>query len=65
MRANKLETAVCSMPFCSGTPDFFMYMCHWVISFIKTRLVCLYTNVHVHVHVAKGVVIYSCTYLYM
>ena len=22
MRANKLETAVCSMPFCSGPPDF-------------------------------------------
>ena len=26
MRANKLETAVRSMPLCSGPPDFFMYI---------------------------------------
>ena len=26
MRANKLETAVCSMHLCSGPPDFFMCM---------------------------------------
>ena len=42
MRANKLETAVCSMPFCSGPPDFFMYIS---ITTICVPLVCLFINV--------------------
>ena len=34
----RLETAVRSMPFCSGPPDFFMYMCISFLSISPFRL---------------------------
>ena len=63
MRANKLETAVHSMPFCSGPPDFFMDIARlgwnfemglrWMNSILCT--LCVWpTTCIIHVHVCNG-----------
>ena len=51
MRVNKLKTAVRSMPFCSGPPDFFMYMYIYTCWLVEYKHFCEACNEEVHEHV--------------
>ena len=56
MRANKLETAVHSMPFCSGPPDFFNVHVEWVGAYTYTAVLTSYLH-----ELHENICVYTCT----